>query len=387
MFDFTQSLAKDLINYIYKYNDGIFSIIKIDNISIISIYETPKFIESQISSLYNILSKIDNSLVLENSYNSFFLVTTNLSESDFIKKIQSSVRNNSNFKTTIGFCFFTKSSDPKTIIKQSLASLEIASEFNQNYLCYNRSWMLIDNYYNQINSVEKFKKSIQKNDIKIIFQPVIGTKDLKTEFYETLLRINSQEDLKCIDKTIINAEKIGIIDIIDLKILHLAIQKLKSNTEVKLSINISCKTAESDNWLDDCKNLLVKIPTIAKRLIIEITETNIRINLNQIKKFTETMRSVGCKIAIDDFGAGYTSFNELKFLEIDFIKIDGFFIKKIHQNEHNLNYVKYVVNIAKALNAKTVAEFVENDKILEILKNIDVDYVQGNFIGKPSDKI
>jgi EAL domain-containing protein (putative c-di-GMP-specific phosphodiesterase class I) len=106
-------------------------------------------------------------------------------------------------------------------------------------------------------------------------------------------------------------------------------------------------------------------------------------NLAKIEHFVEMVQSWGCSVAIDDFGAGYTSFTQLKTLNVDYIKIDGAFIRDIIENPGSKLFVRTLMGFAKAHGLRTVAEFVENGEIAKVLIEMDVDYLQGYYFSKP----
>ena len=122
-------------------------------------------------------------------------------------------------------------------------------------------------------------------------------------------------------------------------------------------------------------------------VIFEILESDGIENYEAIAKFIDQVKSYGAKIAIDDFGSGYSNFERLTELRVDFIKIDGSLIKNIHQNEETKIIVKTIVNFAKELNIKTIAEYVHSDEVFNCVKEIGIDYAQGFHIGKPKPEL
>jgi EAL domain-containing protein (putative c-di-GMP-specific phosphodiesterase class I) len=158
-------------------------------------------------------------------------------------------------------------------------------------------------------------------------------------------------------------------------------KELASDPNVSLGLNVSPQTVLSRKWLDHAR-ILLKDPSITSRLIIEITETGMHKNLNKVIEFVDTVQSLGCQIAIDDFGAGYTSFTQLKLLNADIIKIDGVFIRDIVDNHDSRLFVKTLIDFAKAFCLQTVAEFVETGDIAKTLIDLGVDYLQGYYFGK-----
>lgn len=139
--------------------------------------------------------------------------------------------------------------------------------------------------------------------------------------------------------------------------------------------------------LEFLKSKLIETRVNPKQLIFEITETAAIHDIDKAIKFVETLKSIGCGFSLDDFGVGFTSFQYLKEIRVDFIKIDGSFIRKLYASKVDCLFVKAIVDVAKGMEIKTTAEFVENEETIRILKEYGVDYAQGYFIGKPSPDI
>lgn len=121
----------------------------------------------------------------------------------------------------------------------------------------------------------------------------------------------------------------------------------------------------------------------ASAIIFEITETVAVSNLQQAKQMMHSIKALGCRFSLDDFGVGFSSFNYMRELPVDIIKIDGIFIKNLDKNADDQLFVKALVDVAKGLNRKTTAEFVENEAILDLLRGYGVDFAQGYYIGRP----
>ena len=121
-----------------------------------------------------------------------------------------------------------------------------------------------------------------------------------------------------------------------------------------------------------------------KQIVFEITERETVKSFAILEKFVQNLKVEGFSFAIDDFGSGFSSFHYIKKFPIDYLKIDGDFIVNIHKDKKDLAFVKSIISLAKELNVKTVAEFVENEEVLTFLKEIEIDFAQGYHIGKPS---
>lgn len=149
------------------------------------------------------------------------------------------------------------------------------------------------------------------------------------------------------------------------------------------AINLSGQSINDEEFLDFLKQLLESSSAPLDKITFEITETIASKSLAFTKQFIHTIKEFGCKFSLDDFGSGYSSYSYLKNLNVDYLKIDGAFVKDIANNKADVAIVKSMNEIAHSLGLKTIAEYVENDEIMDILKEIGVDYAQGYGVQKP----
>ncbi|MBV1869607.1 MAG: EAL domain-containing protein, partial [Gammaproteobacteria bacterium] len=184
------------------------------------------------------------------------------------------------------------------------------------------------------------------------------------------------------------AEKYNRMQAVDRWVIKNVFEWLDDNKENMdefsgLAINLSGNSMNDSSLLEYIFEMFVdyKVPT--GKILFEITETSAITNLDDASDFIREMRSIGCRFALDDFGSGLSSYGYLKHLPVDYVKIDGVFIKDIVCNESDYAMVKSITEMVKFLGMKTVAEYVETDEILGILKDIGVDYAQGYGIEKP----
>jgi EAL domain-containing protein (putative c-di-GMP-specific phosphodiesterase class I) len=133
------------------------------------------------------------------------------------------------------------------------------------------------------------------------------------------------------------------------------------------------------------QGLLRNRPDIASRLIIEITETAAHRDMRRTAYFVASMQEMGCTVALDDFGSGYTSFRQLKALSVDMVKIDGSFVKDMTENSDNHFFVKTLLDFTRCFGLESVAEFVETGETAKALMELGVDYQQGYYFGKPEN--
>lgn len=226
-------------------------------------------------------------------------------------------------------------------------------------------------------------KAIEENRIELAFQPVCR-KEGDIAFHEALVRMRNMEGTSIeAGNFVAVAEELGLIRIVDKHTLTLVLKTLKEYPDAVLSVNISQDTVLDPDWLSILATGLVPIENGAQRLIIEITESMAVTDLEETKRFLQNVHALGCRIAIDDFGAGFTSFSNLKELPVDIIKIDGRFGLNLAGNQENQAFVKALLALAKVFNIETVVEWVEDKPTSDLLEGWKVDYQQGHQFGRP----
>lgn len=275
------------------------------------------------------------------------------------------------------------SENPLIVSTEFELALTIARKNFLSYLHYNKDDNLFKNELNYISWQEKTKLLIETKSIIPVFQPIINAKTGVIEKYEVLAR-GILDGVEISPYYFIShAESLGLISEITKIIIEKSF-KIFSENNLEFSINISEMDLLSCDFcalLFDNINLYKIDP---KRITIEILE-NITFsnNKNKIIETIENVKNMGISIAIDDFGSDKSNFARLLSIDIDLIKIDQIFIKNICSSEDNVNIVKAIVNMAKTLNIKTVAEFVENEDIYNLVIECGVDFIQGYYVGKP----
>lgn len=217
------------------------------------------------------------------------------------------------------------------------------------------------------------------------FQPIMSTATNKIEINELLMRIDLDGDIISAGKFIETAESLGIVHQMDYMVIEAAFKKIK---EVKykglLFINLSPKALMIGEFINKIVHLTTQYDINRDQIVFEITERETVKSFSLLEKFVQNLKIEGFSFAIDDFGSGFSSFHYIKRFPIDYLKIDGDFIVNINKDKKDLAFVRSIVSLAKELNIKVVAEFVENEEILQFLKDANIEYAQGYFIGKPS---
>ncbi len=238
----------------------------------------------------------------------------------------------------------------------------------------------------QMGLANYFFKAVKEKRLRMAYQPIVDSASGRIAHYEALLRIVGQSGkISSAGALIPIAEKMGLIDVIDTLVMEMVIDELRNSNDVTLAFNVSNMTTENAAWLDNFENRIKETPEIAQRAIIEITETAAHRDLRRTAFFVASLQDLGCQVALDDFGSGYTSFRQLKALSVDMVKIDGVFIKDLAQSADNQFFVKTLLDFSQGFGLKTVAEFVETGDSAKILMKMGVDYMQGYYFGKPEN--
>ncbi len=225
------------------------------------------------------------------------------------------------------------------------------------------------------------------NDRRIVmaYEPVVSTQARTKVFHECLVRMkNDNGELSLAPDIVPVAEKLGLIRLIDSRVLELVVAELATAPDIHLSLNISPDMAMDPDWGAGIESLMRAHPGVAERLIVEITETVAVQDIDDVRGFVTRLKNFGCRIAIDDFGAGYTSFRNLRKLGVDIVKIDGAFIQNLARSSDDRAFVQTLIDLARRLDIKTVAEWVQDEETAQLLNEWGCDYIQGQLIGLAS---
>jgi EAL domain-containing protein (putative c-di-GMP-specific phosphodiesterase class I) len=183
------------------------------------------------------------------------------------------------------------------------------------------------------------------------------------------------------------AERYGLMREIDRWVVDQAIGLVagweKHGDRLQLEVNLSAKTLGDPEFPDWVEERFASAAIDTSCLIFEITETAAIANMDEAKNFVNRLTRLGCKFALDDFGAGFGSFHYVKYLPIDYVKIDGDFVRNLAESSTDQSVVKAIVQLARGLGKRTIAEFVGDDPTVELLRDYGVDYAQGYQVGVP----
>jgi len=238
-----------------------------------------------------------------------------------------------------------------------------------------------------IRVTDEIVSALNEGRIVTAFEPVVDARSRKPVFFECLVRMEQDDGRALLAPDIVSvAERLGLIRLVDHRVLELVIAELAAAPGVQLSLNVSPDTAIESEWLGSMEALIERHPGVAERLIVEITETVAVRNVDNLSHFVARLKRLGSRIAIDDFGAGYTSFRNLRRLGVDLVKIDGAFVQNITHSDDDRAFVQTLIELARRLDIKTVAEWVQDEASAAMLRDWGCDFIQGRLTGLASSE-
>ena len=232
---------------------------------------------------------------------------------------------------------------------------------------------------------ERIKFAFKNNGFRLAFQAVVDGQTAAPLFYEALVRMFDDNGKMIPAAQFVPViEQIGLALELDRLVLDLAVAELEAYPKLCLAINVSGLTAARTDWPDHMRQVLGNRRPVAERLIVEITETAAIVDVTETRRFVDCLRELGGRVSLDDFGAGFTSIRHLRLLALSIMKIDKDLLHDLLQNSEQQHLVRMLMEIARGLGLKTVAEGVETAEVAAWLKNEKVDMMQGYFFGKPT---
>jgi diguanylate cyclase (GGDEF)-like protein len=230
--------------------------------------------------------------------------------------------------------------------------------------------------------------AIEEKTVIPYFQPIINMENGRVEGHEVLSRIRTDKGILDAEEFIEVAERLGVVSRLDYIVMEKVFQKVKDEGyKGYLFINLSPKSLIIKEFIPGVLKLTGKYGIDHSTIVFEITERDTVKNITLLEKFVHNLKLEGFKFAIDDFGSGFSSFNYIKRFPIDFVKIEGEFIRNMIGDKKDLAFVKTMAILAREFGIQTVAECVEDQNILATIKQIGINYGQGYHTGRPSPEL
>lgn len=306
--------------------------------------------------------------------------------------IFSEMESQMNVNANIGVVMIHPGTDNKTA-SEVLARGDQASHIakqrtgNRIYL-FNHNDIEIKQLQKTRHCVTLVRKAISNDWFELYLQPIVNLTDGSTSHYEVLVRLTDNTgETHSPANFVPAAESTGLIHKLDFWVVDHALSLLEGlpldQANISLSINLSGDGLETPALLELIKNKLAFHSLNPSRIMFELTETAAVKDVQKTRETISKLRALGCRFAIDDFGTGFSSFNYIKNYPVDYIKIDGMFIRNLVNEPTDQILVKSMIEVAHNLGKKVIAEYVENKEIADLLRIYGVDYVQGYHFGRP----
>lgn len=236
--------------------------------------------------------------------------------------------------------------------------------------------------------VTQFRDMIASNRFHFFYQPIVHLEDWKVHHFEALGRVLTDGKYVAPFEAITFAEEFGIVPELDINVCDNAVKILKEgikgNKDAHIAVNVSGLSMSKKSFIEKLIRLLTKNRQICNQLLIEVTESAEITDLELCNQALQQFRALNCKVCIDDFGAGSATFQYLRALDVDYVKIDGIYVRDAAKgSRHGEPFLRAIGTMCRDLGIHTIAEYVEDEKTVELLRNASVDYGQGYYFGKP----
>ncbi len=294
------------------------------------------------------------------------------------------------FSASIGIVFFPKQGEKASeLLAKADSAMYAAKDHGRNTYCIYEEGSGTARMQEKIHWEERIRRALRENRFQLYFQPIVNIHTGAICHYEALLRMIGADGKIIKPATFIGiAERFGLIRDIDCWVVANAIRiqgdSIRMGKPVTLTINLSGRHFGSRKILEIIQETTQRYDADPNSIIFEVTETVAVENLTAAYKFIQALRDMRYRFALDDFGAGFSSFDYLKHVPVDFVKIDGGFVRNLFKSKVDQIVVKAIVEMARGLGVQPIAEFVENQETVEILKKLGVPMGQGYFFAKPA---
>lgn len=243
--------------------------------------------------------------------------------------------------------------------------------------------------HKRVHWAKRLREALDEDRLVLFWQPVVRLSDQQPVHHEILVRIKESDGTLIQPGHFIElAESLNLIQEIDMRVVQKLLEYMEANHEdnqrLRYFVNLSRVSISDQHWIRRFHRMLADSRVNPNQLVFEITETAAMSEIDVTLSFIRQLKEMGCRFALDDFGAGFSSFYYLKRFDVDYLKIDGSFIRDLLTEEANRIFVKALNDVAKGLNKQVIAEWVENQEVLRALVDMGAQYGQGFFFKRPA---
>jgi diguanylate cyclase (GGDEF)-like protein len=296
----------------------------------------------------------------------------------------------SNLSASIGIALYPfHGSDVPALFSNVDIAMYQAKELGRNrHAIFDQASDSLRSTHKRIHWAKRLRDALDDDRIALFAQPVVRLKDQKTMHHEVLVRLRDDQGGFIPPSTFIElAESLSLVQEIDLQVVEKLIDFMQANDQLgkklRYFVNLSRVSISDQHWVKRFISLLARRNVDPNQLVFEITETAAMSEIDVTLSFINRLKDMGCRFALDDFGAGFSSFYYLKRFEVDYLKIDGSFIRDLATDEGSRLFVRALNDVAKGLSKQVVAEWVESPEALKLLQDMGAQYGQGFMFKKP----
>jgi len=282
-------------------------------------------------------------------------------------------------------------SDVTGLLSNADIAMYQAKDSGRNrFVLYDQDAQSLRRTHHRVQWANRLREVLDEDRLVLYSQPVVRLTDMRMVNCEILVRIRDDNGNIVLPSQFIEyAETLGMVQEIDMRVVERLIEYLSQpdnqGQKLRYFINLSRVSISDQHWVRKFHNMLASSSVTHNQLVFEITETAAMSDVDVTQQFIRELKQMGCRFALDDFGAGFSSFYYLKRFDVDYVKIDGSFIRDLATDEGNRIFVKAVCDIAKGLNKQVIAEWVEDREVMKILTEMDtVVYGQGFLFHRPA---
>lgn len=277
------------------------------------------------------------------------------------------------------------SDSSRDILADTDIALQTAKEENKPFIIYDKSLRVVEKYQDNIQQLYQIRKGISENNLVPFFQPIIdnGTGEIKK--YECLARLLDNDKIIYPNQFLDLSRRAKIYPTITKSIIEKSFDFFKDKN-IDFSINLCLEDLVNRDTTEYIYSAL-RSYDIGNRVIFEFLESDRILGKVEVLKFIEKVKELGCRIAIDDFGSGYANFEYLIKMNFDYLKLDSSIIRDLANDKNSKIITETIVDFSKRLNIKTIAEYVHDEHVHDIVKKLGIDFSQGYYVGKPKPDI